>query len=706
MYYRLVPFATFAIQVALLVILLRVRRKRPAHHIFAIYLAATAAWSLLIAGMRNSPTPEDAFIWWRIIFLLIPLTSVLLFHFCLLFAGQGYTRKPLVFAYAFGLAGLLISLNPLVLNGTQVRPYGYAPGIGPAGYIWLCSTYLPALWGIACVWRAYRYERLPEKRTRAYYVLMGLILIVVVSCTDLLVSALIPPYRGDMLANTLMNVLLTIAVVRQRLLDVRYYMYSGLSYFFAGGTVILCWLGLFLLADQIFGKMSIIAGAFLALAVYPVLKRLQRGAISTFSGGTVLGKKLVDDLAEEACKTLDSRKLATRLVGALRQALKAHPVHLYIYFAEKGILEAVESTSIVENLPHFPQSSLLVARLMAIDRPLIARDITTDPVLSVMSFSEREALAKLQAEILIPLKNQERLVGLLVLGEKESWETYNNREIENVVSVTRQAAMAIDSALLYEREKKARQELESQQELRMEFADALAHETKTPITAILACSELLAAEVSSESDRLYPLAQNIYGSARNLSRRVAELIDFAKVRRSEIDVSLQPTDIAPLARSVAGQLSLLLTNRGQNIVTELSDTLPQARADPGRVEQIITNLLTNASKFSPEGAAITLRAQQNDDFIQVEVEDTATPITTEEAARLFVPYYRGKLSRNVPGLGLGLYISKKLVELQGGRIWVRNGIKGNIFTFSLPLEKRGPTNMQPHDWSASVDGRP
>jgi len=117
------------------------------------------------------------------------------------------------------------------------------------------------------------------------------------------------------------------------------------------------------------------------------------------------------------------------------------------------------------------------------------------------------------------------------------------------------------------------------------------------------------------------------------------------------------------------------------------DSLPQAVVDQLRFERIITNLLTNASKFTPEGGKIRLLVRDGDGNLTVEVRDSGVGIPKSELGRIFKPYYRGKASEpSCTGLGLGLAIVKELVDLHQGKVWVKSKPgKGSTFTFSLPL---------------------
>jgi len=177
-----------------------------------------------------------------------------------------------------------------------------------------------------------------------------------------------------------------------------------------------------------------------------------------------------------------------------------------------------------------------------------------------------------------------------------------------------------------------------------------------------------------------------------MNKRVAELLDLAKMQVGALEFKLEPLEIGAIIDEVVSQLISLFKNKEQSIKLEIPDSLPQMKGDRERIEQVLLNLLSNANKFSPTGSNITLRAREVGNRVAVEVEDSAPAITEEEKGKLFDPYYRGgdaDESARIPGLGLGLAISKKLVELHQGSIWVESEPgKGNIFAFSLPTWDR------------------
>ena len=237
----------------------------------------------------------------------------------------------------------------------------------------------------------------------------------------------------------------------------------------------------------------------------------------------------------------------------------------------------------------------------------------------------------------------------------------------------------------FERERKLRQEIEAELERRVFFARALVHELKTPLTPILASSELLASELKQEP--FLSLAQNIHRGASNLNRRIDELLDLARVEIGMLQINVSTVDASALLRSIAAEMRPMIASNGQALTISVPDSLPPVTADQERLRQVVLNLMINASKFTPEGGKITLRARTLDRDLVVEIEDTGTGMSREQQKELFQPYRSHASDKeHLSGLGIGLALCKYIVELHGGKIWVKSELgKGSTFSFSIRL---------------------
>jgi len=239
---------------------------------------------------------------------------------------------------------------------------------------------------------------------------------------------------------------------------------------------------------------------------------------------------------------------------------------------------------------------------------------------------------------------------------------------------------------LYENEKKLRQELEDEVRKRIRFTRALVHELKTPLTPVLFSSELLLSEIKEEP--LLSIARNIHHGASNLNNRIDELLDLARVEIGSLQIEPKMVDPQQILERIAEYVESLINKHDQRLIKDISPDLPQVWADEERLQQIILNLLVNASKFTQKGGTITLAARAENDSFIVEVKDNGPGISKKEQERIFEPYERRKADRErLGGLGLGLSLCKNLVGLHGGKIWVESRVgKGSNFAFSIPIK--------------------
>jgi len=239
---------------------------------------------------------------------------------------------------------------------------------------------------------------------------------------------------------------------------------------------------------------------------------------------------------------------------------------------------------------------------------------------------------------------------------------------------------------LYNQERQLRQQIEAEMQRRVDFSRMLAHELKTPLTSILASTDSLQAELTDE--RLLNLAENITRGTVSLRRRVGELLDLAKGEVGILEINAEQIDLLGIVTEVAENMRTLAQTQGQQITVNMPASLPPTWADGHRIHQVISNLLDNALKYTPKGGEIVLEVVVKENDLVIEVKDTGPGLSRQEQDRVFEPYHRMSRDKGrMSGLGLGLALCKRLVELHSGRIWVRSRPgKGALFGFSLPVQ--------------------
>ncbi len=254
------------------------------------------------------------------------------------------------------------------------------------------------------------------------------------------------------------------------------------------------------------------------------------------------------------------------------------------------------------------------------------------------------------------------------------------------ITKAKQAEEDINNLLLKERQlsEQLRQELER----RVYLIRALVHELKTPLTPLLASTELLIAE--SRQEPLLSLSKEAYSGASLLNKRIDELFDISKGEIGALKLKYASFNPVLMLQEVANYMKAGFFREGKSLDLELAENLPVIQADKERLKQIILNLLDNALKFTPKEAIITLKAKRDDSYIKFEVQDTGFGISDNRRQNLFKANlkYRSKAQKH-SGLGLGLILCKTLVELHGGHIWVESEYgSGSTFIFTVPIKKQ------------------
>lgn len=253
--------------------------------------------------------------------------------------------------------------------------------------------------------------------------------------------------------------------------------------------------------------------------------------------------------------------------------------------------------------------------------------------------------------------------------------------------IKRRKMAEIKAQKLFESEQKARLELESQMRLRTDFFRALVHELKTPLTPMLGASEALSNKMAESIER--KLALNIHRGAKQLDRRIDELLDMARGEIGLLSISRQVISVNELIGDAIQEFSPLFQSKGVQVQAKVPLNMPVILADNGRIKQVIQNLLSNALRYTPSGGKVWVRVKARRSNIQFDIKDSGKGLTKEAQSHLFQMYYIQRVGpdmEKLSGLGIGLALCRILVELHGGAIWVRSEPgKGAIFSFTIPV---------------------
>jgi signal transduction histidine kinase len=230
--------------------------------------------------------------------------------------------------------------------------------------------------------------------------------------------------------------------------------------------------------------------------------------------------------------------------------------------------------------------------------------------------------------------------------------------------------------------------------LKSEFVANMSHELRTPLNAVIGFSELIHdGKAGPVTDLQKEYLGDVLASAQHLLRLINDLLDLTKVEAGKMAFYPEPVDLADLVARTRDTLRVLAAQKRIKIATKIDPEVREVVVDPGKLKQVLYNYLSNALKFTAEGGRIAVRVRREGvEFFQLEVEDTGAGIRPEDIPRLFVEFQQldAGPGKRYPGTGIGLALTKRIVEAQGGRVGVHS-VFGQGSTFFAVLPRVAPT---------------
>jgi signal transduction histidine kinase len=329
--------------------------------------------------------------------------------------------------------------------------------------------------------------------------------------------------------------------------------------------------------------------------------------------------------------------------------------------------------------------------------PLRRVDVDTDPYLQAMSDTERSALHDSDASLMVPMIAKGELTGIVALGPKVAGEGYTEDDISFLATVADQSAVVIENSRMYAVEMERLDELERLDSLKSNLLLTVSHELKSPLTAIKTAAGLLDAtepkpEIPPEEEaRPSPrsrLLRTLKSGVDRLERLTQELLDYAAMQSANLELNLVSMDLDEIVEEASGLLGPAMRSRNQEFTLNVADDDSKVTADPTRVERIVTNLFSNAHKFTPAGGSITVDIYSDEGSRFIRTSDTGEGIPSDEQELVFSPYYRSANAdgRQHGGTGLGLSAAHYLAGLHGGSLDLTSEPgEGSVFTLRLPI---------------------
>ena len=295
--------------------------------------------------------------------------------------------------------------------------------------------------------------------------------------------------------------------------------------------------------------------------------------------------------------------------------------------------------------------------------------------------------AGFRALLALPLLREDRLIGGLVVRRKEAGE-FPPPVVDLLQTFAAQSVIAIHNARLFREIEQKGRELEIANKHKSEFLANMSHELRTPLNAILGYTELILDNIyGNVPGKIQEVLKRLEKSGRHLLSLINDVLDLSKIEAGQISLSLNEYSMLEVIQTAFTSLEALASEKNLNLKVDVSKDIPTGKGDEQRISQVILNLVGNAIKFTNEGE-IKAEANVADQTFLVSISDSGPGLAEADQKKIFEEFHQvdSSSTRKKGGTGLGLTISKKIVDMHGGRIWVDSTLgKGSTFRFTLPV---------------------
>jgi signal transduction histidine kinase len=706
--HSLLPLVAFVLNVSLAGLSLLRNPGSRLNRVFAYFASGMAVWNFGVFLLRTSPDPWTAYLVEIFIHVGVIALPAFYYHFVLIFLDSTTRHRPsLVLAYLLAFVYELINLSgsSLFMSGVKATYWGWAPATGPLYLPYLLVFNGFMIYGVVLLVRAHRGIDSSFRRNRGTLIMLGTLVSLAGGWVDFarfILARFVPSadymYPVGIPANMVFALMLGTSIVRYRLFAVAVAVKKTAVYALVGAVLTGLLAVVAKVVEDYFNLREHSAlwvivpmGAVITVLLSPLGQglddRIQRMMFSQRQGcyETLLR------LSKRMSSILNFNELVDTLVHGLVRGVPATHATLMIHDPATGsFVNYREETTLEEGsgLEAIRADSPIAEWLVAAEGLLVKEEVKLNPRIARYFETAEGELEAVKAALIVPLKVENKLNGILLLGEKLSGEIYDDRELDMLMLLATQAAISLENARLYEGLATSNARLLEASRLKSQFLANMSHELRTPLNSIIGFSKVLLNRLDGDlTERQEAYVRSVHNSSRHLLELINSILDFSRIEAGKFEMRPETIDLHDVVDECIESSMPLVRDKRVKVEKDVPMELPRVDADRMRVKQVLLNLMSNAIKFTHSGRVL-VQVRHEGEVLHVAVADTGIGISPHDLQRLFEPFQRldNPLAQQADGTGLGLAISKKFVELHHGRIWAESREShGSTFHFTLPL---------------------
>lgn len=664
-----------------------------------------AAWTVANYFSLNSPTADATLFWIRaVMFITAPLGPTL-YIFIKVFPSQQLVMNKTLLHILIGLTLLvqILAFTPLIFSGVTISGSQITPTPAPGIILFAILFMGLPIAGIFEIFKKYRVSTGVERQQLKFLVFgisVTFTLLIITNFVFVVLFKLSNLVIFGPIFSLIFVGMIFYAIIKHRLLAIRLILARSVAYTFLIAVLASIYtLGVFFISKFIFyGESttqqrftSAILTAFIVLTFDPIKNAVQRATDQVFFRGKYNSDELILELTTIIASTYKLKDLTQKTLHKLLEALQIERGAFIIYRKQGRFTISADG---YRKMPIYKRRTINALHEQS---RMILLDEEKDKYI-------RQHLTQMGVVAVVPLSDKEHTDGLLVLGAKKSGEIYAPQDIKILEIFGPMISLAIQNAKSYEEirsfnktlsEKVAGATKELQEshvklqaldKQKDRFIGMASHELKTPITSIKAFSQVLYRKIDKIEHKEYAsLLENINAQTDKVTKLINDLLNVNNIEEGKLVLNKEKFNADELIEKTISDIQF--TTDTHTIVKE--GTIRKATyGDADRLSQVLSNLLTNAIKYSPHAKKVLVSVSENRTNALVRVKDFGQGISKKDQQKIFDRFYRTKdhEEKNIAGFGLGLYIAAEIIKRHNSEIYVESVKgKGSSFSFNIPL---------------------